>query len=102
LSLNADESLLSFQKPSRETRTLSGRATLTYAFDAALLAEAFGEVRALNDTLLPAEVTSEGGVSARWFYRKLEVSPAFSYIQRDRGDVESREYRATLRTIRRF
>jgi hypothetical protein len=102
LSLNADESLLSFQKPSRETRTLSGRATLTYAFDAALLAEAFGEVRALNDTLLPAEVTSEGGVSARWFYRKLEVSPAFSYIQRDRGDVESREYRATIRTIRRF
>ncbi len=102
LSVTGDESLITFKNLSRESRTLAGRAALTYVFDSTLFGEVSGGFRTLTDTLLPEERTVEASARIQWFYRKLEVTPSLDYIQRERGTTGSQEIRAMVRTLRRF
>ncbi len=103
LSLSAEQAFTDFSNPEgRESRTLAGRATLTYFLEAGLSADAFAAIRDLKDTLLPDERTTEAGLRVRWLIRKLEVNPTLGFIDQRRGDTETKEYRATLHVIRRF
>ncbi len=102
LSLSADEAIFDFENPERQTRTVTGRATLTYVLNASLFAETFGGSRWLEDTLLPTERIAEAGLRVRWLIRRLEVNPTLGFFDRRRGDTETKEYRATLHIIRRF
>lgn len=102
LNLNADQAFFDFSNPKRETQTFSVRAFLTYFLGASLFVEAFGARRWLRDTLLPREQATEAGLRARWFYRRIEVSPSFEFFERQRGNTDTNEYRAMLRVIRRF
>lgn len=103
LNLSGDQALTDFTNPEgRETRTLAARATLTYFLNAGLFADAFAAMRDLSDTLLPDERTTEAGLRVRWHLRKLEVNPTLEFIDWQRGDTETKEYRATLHVIRRF
>lgn len=103
LNLSGDQAFTDFSNPEgRETRTLAGRATLTYLFNAGLLADAFGGIRNLNDTLLPDERITEAGLRVRWRIHKLEVNPSLEFIDRRRGETDTKEYQASLHIIRRF
>ncbi len=102
LTLSADEAWFQYSQPRRQTRTLSGRATLNYALDASLFAEAFGGMRLLKDTLVPTERTLEAGLRVRWTFRRIEVDPTLQFIDRRLGETNTKDYRAILRLIRRF
>jgi len=102
LSLSADESFFDFSNPKRETQTFTTRATLTYIPSPELFVDAFGALRWLEDTLLPRERATEVGLRARWFYRRVEISPSFEFFDRQRGNTDTKDFRATLRLTRRF
>jgi len=102
LGFNAEESLYNSSDPKRETLSLSGRATVTYLWNSSLFIDAFGGYRRLNDSQVPTDQVTEAGVRARWYYRKVEISPTFQFTNRQRGDTESREFRLMLQMIRRF
>lgn len=102
LGFNADEARFDFEDPRRETQTVTGRTTLTYAFSARLFGEASGGIRWLKDSLLPTEQTTEASLRVRWLFRRVEVLPTLEFFDRERGETETKEYRATLRLIRRF
>ncbi|MFQ5852114.1 MAG: hypothetical protein ACE5JU_16205 [Candidatus Binatia bacterium] len=103
LTLSGDESLLSYSRPEdRERRTVGGRATLTYQLGATLFAQAFAGITAFTDTSQPNESVSEANLRIRWMYRRVEVLPSFRFFDRRRGDTDTKEFRATLRLIRRF
>lgn len=103
LTLQSDQSLTDFSVPEkRRTRVLGGRATLIYIIGTGLFGEVFGGLRQLTDTLLPNERIGEAGLRLRLFIRRLEVAPLFEFIDRQRGITTTKEYRATLRIVRRF
>ncbi len=102
LGLSADEALIEYRDQNRQSRSVAARATLTYTFGANLFAEAIGGIRWLRDTLLLPEQTIEARLRVRWRFRKLEVNPSLGFFDRQRGDTETNEYRATLQVIRRF
>ncbi len=58
--------------------------------------------RRLEDTAQPTDQLIEARLQVRWLYRKLEVSPTLEFFERQRGDTTTTEYRAILRTTRRF
>ncbi|HSB68489.1 MAG TPA: hypothetical protein VLT62_04030 [Candidatus Methylomirabilis sp.] len=101
-SLNAEESFYDYQDPDRQVRSLAGRATLTYALNASLFAEALGEIRWLKDTLNPTERNTEITFRLRWLIRRIEVNPTLQFFDRRRGDTDTKEYRVVLQVIRRF
>jgi hypothetical protein len=102
LTLSADQAWFSFSRPERETQTFGGRATLSYALNASLFADAFAGIRALTDSSLPRERITETGLRVRWMYRRVEVLPSIEFFDRRRGDTDTKDFRATLRMIRRF
>lgn len=102
LTVTGDEAFYSFSRPARETRTLATRATLTYVLGATLSADAFAGIRALSDSSAPSERIAETGLGVRWYYRKVEVLPSFQFSDRRRGDTDTRDFRLTLRVVRRF
>ncbi len=102
LTLTAAEAWFDYSLPRRHTRTLSGRATLTYLLGPSLFAEAFAGVRHLKDTLVPTERIIEAGLRVRWMFRKIEVDPTLEFFDRRRGDTDTKDYRAMLHIIRRF
>jgi hypothetical protein len=102
LNLNGEEALFEFKNPDHRTRTITARATLTYALGVSLFAELLGGYRFLRDTLVPIERITEVSLRVRWLFRKLEVDPTIEFFDRQRGDTETREFRGTLRIIRRF
>ncbi len=102
LTLSADEAWFQYSQPRRQSRSLSGRATLNYALDASLFAEAFAGMRLLKDTLVPTERTLEAGLRVRWTFRRIEVDPTLQFIDRRRGETDTKDFRAILRMIRRF
>ena len=102
LTLTGDQSFSFFSRPQRETQTFGGRATLSYALDSALFAEAFAGIRALKDTTVPSERIIETGLRVRWKYRKVEILPSIEFTDRQRGDTDSKNFHITLRMIRRF
>ncbi len=102
LSLGADEALVDYTDQDRQSRSLTGRGTLTYTLGASLFAEALGAYRWLKDTLLPREQTTEARLRIRWRFRKLEINPTLGFFDRQRGDTDTKEYRATLQIVRRF
>lgn len=102
LSVTADESVVSFSRPTRETRTIATRAALSYSLSAALFADAFAEIRALSDSSAPSERIIDTGLQVRWFYGKVEVLPSFQFADRQRGNTTTTDLRLILRIIRRF
>ena len=103
LTFHSDQSLTDFSVPEkRQTRVLGGRTILTYIVGAGLFAEVSGGMRDLVDTLLPHERIGDAGLRLRLFIRRLEVSPSFEFVDRQRGNTNTKEYRAMLRVIRRF
>lgn len=102
LNLNADQSLFDFSVPNRQSRTFNNRATLTYTPGPNLFVDAYAGIRWLLDSDVPTERVTEAGVRARWFFRKIEIIPSLQFFDRNRGDTDSKEYRAMLRIVRRF
>ncbi len=103
LAMSGNQTFTDFSRPEgRETRALTGQATLTYTFNTSLTAETYAEIRDLNDTLVEDERTIEAGLRVRWFFRRVEMSPTLTYTNRQRGDTDTDEYRANFRIIRRF
>lgn len=102
LTLSAGQAFVDFPDEHRQTRTLSGRASLTYRLNADLSADALGGIRWVSDTLSPTERTLETSLRVRWLIRRLEVNPTLEFFDRRRGDSDTQEYRATLHVIRRF
>lgn len=102
LTLNADEALFAYSQPRRQTRTVNGRATLNYALNGNLFAEAFAGMRLLKDTLVPTERITEAGLRVRWTLRRIEVEPTLQFFDRRRGEADIKDFRAMLRMIRRF
>jgi hypothetical protein len=100
--LNADYTFTEFSHPSRETRNLSARAGLTYTLGATLFADASAGYRRFEDTAQATDQLFEARLQVRWLFRKLEIVPSLEFFDRERGDTTSTEYRAMLRTIRRF
>ncbi len=100
--LNADYIVTEFSDPRRETKSQAARAALFYTFGSSLLVEASAGFRRLEDTAQPTDQLIEARLQARWFYRKIEVSPTFEFFDRQRGNTTTTEYRAIVRTIRRF
>lgn len=101
-TLTGDQSLFFYSRPTRETQTLGGRATLSYALDSTLFADAFAGIRALRDTTVPNERIIETGLLVRWMYRKVEILPSIEFTDRQYGGTDSRNFNITLRMIRRF
>ncbi len=102
LNLAGDEALFKYKDPERETQTVSGHATLTYVFDSRLFADLSAGVRRLRDTLLPTEQAVDVTLRARWLIRDLEVAPTVEFHDLQRGDTETKMYRAVLNVTRRF
>lgn len=100
--LNADWVITEFSNPHRETQSQSVRAGLTYTLGGSLFVDASAAYRRLQDTAQPTDQLLEARLQVRWFYRKLEISPTLEFFDRQRGDTTAIEYRAMLRTIRRF
>ncbi len=102
LTLNADQALFSYSEPKRQTRTFGARATLSYTLNATLFADGFAAVRDLMDSTVPNERITEAGVRAQWFFRNVTILPSLGFIDRRRGDTDTKEYRLRLDLIRRF
>lgn len=103
LIVNARQSFTDFSFPEvRETDARVLRATLTYARSASLYAAVYATVEDFDDTLVQPQRTTEAGVEVRWQLGKLEVDPSLRVIDVERGNTDSREYRAIVRVIRRF
>lgn len=104
-NLNLDETTTKFPDQHRETRTQAARAGLTYVgyvLGSEVSVTAVGGVRELRDTVQPDDRTLEGRLTARWRYRKVEFAPTLEYVERRRGTIQTTEYRALLKVIRRF
>ena len=102
LRLSADQVVTEFREQDRETRSQSARATLSYAPAPGVFIDASAGARRLEDTSQPTEQHKEARLAVRWILRKLEFAPSLEYFDRQRGDATTTEYRAMLRTIRRF
>ncbi|MBI4269802.1 MAG: hypothetical protein HY615_05665 [Candidatus Rokubacteria bacterium] len=102
LRLSADRTVTTFHDQDRETRTQSARAALSYRPLPGLVVDASVAVRRFEDTAQPTEQQTEGRLLARWILRKLEFAPSFEYFERRRGETTTTEYRAMLKTVRRF
>ncbi len=102
LGANVERTVTEFPDQNRETESRAGRLSLTYAYGSSLFVTASGGVRRLTDTSQPTDQTTEARLSIRWLYRKIEVAPTFEFFERERGDTDTKEYRALLKTIRRF
>ncbi len=62
----------------------------------------FVGLRTFQDSQLPTETVREAGVRARWTYGKLEVTPTFTWSDRERGSTETTDLRFDLTVTRRF
>ena len=102
LRLSGDRTQTQFREQDRETVSESARASLTYTPTPYLFIEASATARRFEDSLQPTEQQTEAHLLVRWRIRKLEITPSFDYLDRTRGDTGTTEYRAMLRTIRRF
>lgn len=102
LRVNADRTVTDFPDQDRRTQSISGRAGLSYTFGARLYADVSGGIVNVDDTLQGAQRTADARLAVRWLFRKIEVAPTVEYFERSYGDTVSKEYRAILRTIRRF
>ncbi|MBI2529110.1 MAG: hypothetical protein HYV93_24380 [Candidatus Rokubacteria bacterium] len=102
LGLSADGTRAVFSDPERETTSQTARATLTYAVGSTLFVDLSGGLRRLEDSAQPTEELIEARLLARWLFRRVEVAPTFEFLDRQRGGTQTREYRALLKTIRRF
>lgn len=105
MNLSLEQTITDFPDQHRETRTQAAHLGLTYTtylFGSELFVTATGGVRRLRDTVQPDDETAEARLTARWRYRKLEFAPTLEYVERRRGGTETTEYRALLKTIRRF
>jgi len=105
LRLSADQVITEFSDPHRETRSQAARAGLFYSFyilGSSAFVDASAGYRRLEDTAQPTDELIEARLQVRWLYRKLEVSPALEFFERQRGDTTTTEYRAMVRTVRRF
>ena len=103
--LSADYVITEFSDPHRETRSQAARAGLIYSFStfgSTVFVDASTGYRRLEDTAQPSDQLIEARLAVRWLYRKLEFSPSFEFFERQRGDTTTTEYRAIVRTIRRF
>jgi hypothetical protein len=100
--LNADYIITEFSHPNRETKDVSARAGLIYTLGANLFVDASAGYRRLEDTAQPTDQLIESRLQVRWIFRKLEVTPSLEFFDRQRGDTTATEFRAMLRTIRRF
>ncbi len=103
LTLTGSEYFSFFSRPQeRETKSLDGRVTLSYALGGTLFADAFAGERALMQTAQPNERITEAGLRVRWMYRKVEILPSIMFTDRQRGDADSKNFHIALRMIRRF
>lgn len=102
LSASGHQIRLDYLDQDRQSVSLGGRLTATYALNGYFFAEMSAGVQALRDTVLPRERLIDAGLRLRWMLRKLEISPSVQFFDRERGDTRSRDFRATLQMIRRF
>ncbi len=103
LNLNGRVSETRFSRPrDRETKLRAIRAILAYVRDANLRIELFGEIRDLEDTLVPDEHLEELGLRVRWRFGKLDIFPTVKAVNLERGTTDVRDRRLVLRVIRRF
>ncbi|MDH3769033.1 MAG: hypothetical protein OES99_11345, partial [Gammaproteobacteria bacterium] len=86
----------------RKTDLLSLRSILSYSRGPNLYIDVLGNIRSIEDSIVPEEYIRELGVQVRWHYGRLEVYPSLKYIDIERGNVDSSEYRAFVRLRRRF
>lgn len=103
--LSADYIFTEYPDQHRETRSQAARAGLIYSFatlGTSVFVDASAGYRRLEDTAQPTDELIDARLRVRWLYRKIEVSPTFEFFDRARGNTSTTEYRATLRTIRRF
>jgi len=100
--LSADQTVTTFRDRNRETRIRSARAALSYTPLPGLVVDGSVAVRRFDDTLQPDEEQTEGRLLGHWILRKLEFTPSLEYFERRRGGTTTTEYRAMLKTIRRF
>jgi len=103
LTLNGRQSFREFSMPTnRKTDLLSLRSILSYSRGPNLYIDVLGNIRSIEDSIVPEEYIRELGVQVRWHYGRLEVYPSLKYIDIERGNVDSSEYRAFVRLRRRF
>ncbi len=102
LNLNGNQAFFEYKNPKRSSTALSGSASLTYALNADLFADALAGIQWLKDSGLPSDRTIQASVRVRWFIGKLELNPELAFADRSRGDTDTKEYRAMLHIIRRF
>jgi len=102
LTLSADQALYNYPRLDRQTRTIVGRATLSYSLGPTIFADSFAGLRFSDETQAPGERTTDFGLRVRWTYRNIDVLPSVDFSNRRRGATDAKDYRATLRMIRRF
>jgi len=105
MQANSAYVITTYPRDDRETRSTSARLGLTYGTgyrSAAFGLDASAALYRSEDTRQGADQVVEHHLGLRGAFRKLEVTPTFDVIQRDRDKLQSREYRFFMRTIRRF
>ncbi len=103
LTANATQEFTEFERPrERDRTTLTNRAALNYTPFSGLFLNAFAEYIEFRDSTSDDQRSFRTGASARWFIRRVEVIPSVEFFRQDRGNVETREFQAVLRVIRRF
>jgi hypothetical protein len=102
LNLSGNQVFTEFLDQDRQSLSLAEQVSLTYIPHPNLLADAFVRFQRLTDTLSETDSTIEAGLMANWRFRKLEVNPTLEFVDFQRGDTSTQEYRATLQIIRRF
>ena len=102
LTLSADQALYNYPRLDRQTRTIVGRAMLSYSLGPTIFADSFIGLRRSDETQAPSERIADFGLRVRWTYRNIDVLPSMEFSNRRRGATDAKDYRATLRMIRRF
>ncbi len=102
LSLSSQESFTEFTRPRRRSESLSTRGTLDWSPLTGLFVTGFLGLRVFDDSDVPSETIREAGLRARWTFARLEVAPAFTWSDRERGAAETTNLRFDVRVVRRF
>jgi hypothetical protein len=102
LSLSSQESFTEFTRPRRRSESLSTRGTLDWSPLTGLFVTGFLGLRVFDDSEVPSETIREAGLRARWTFARLEVAPAFTWSDRERGVAETTNLRFDVRVVRRF
>jgi hypothetical protein len=103
LSVTANQGLANFSNPDdRKTREAALRATLNYNIGRGLYASAFVAVRGYDETDQDLDFTGEVGLGMTYTIRQLTIAPGVKFLNRRRGDTDTKDLLFTLKITRSF